>query len=214
MKLLIEHVEEVNYLTEEVEGKKHLHIEGIYLQSELKNRNGRVYPKTILEREANRYIREKVEGRCAWGELGHPDTPTINLDRTCMRILNLREDGNNWIGKSMILDNNMGAIVRSLIESGGRIGVSSRGVGTLKMVEGSNMVQDDFHLATAADVVADPSAPDAYVQGLMEGREWVWNNGIIKEADVHQMHQEIKRASKQDLEAAALKVFESFIRKI
>lgn len=212
MKLLVEQIHEYKYLTEDAGDKKHMYIEGIYLQSEQKNRNGRIYPKNIMEREVARYIKEKIEGKCAWGELGHPETPTINLDRTAMRIVSLKNEGNDWIGKAMIQNTPHGNIVRSLIEDGGRLGVSSRGVGSLKMVEGANMVQDDYHLATAADVVADPSAPDAYVNGLMEQKEWVWNNGIIQEADIAQMHKEIKKANRKQLEETALKAFEKFLK--
>lgn len=212
MKLLIEQIDDYRYLTEDAGDKKHMYIEGIYLQSEQKNRNGRVYPKSIMEREVARYLKEKVEGKCAWGELGHPDTPTINLDRTAMRIVSLKNEGNDWVGKAMIQNTPHGNIVRSLIEDGGRLGVSSRGVGSLKMVEGVNLVQDDFHLATAADVVADPSAPDAYVRGLMEGKEWVWNNGIIQEADTAKIHKEVKKASKKELQEVTLRAFENFIK--
>jgi hypothetical protein len=212
MKLLIEQIDEYKYLTEESDSKKHLYIEGVYLQSERKNRNGRIYPKSIIEREVARYLREKVEGKCAWGELGHPDTPSINLDRTAMRIVSLKNEGNDWVGKAMVQNTPHGNIVRSLIEDGGRLGVSSRGVGSIKMVEGVNMVQDDFHLATAADVVADPSAPDAYVRGLMEGKEWVWNNGLIQEANIAQLHKEVKTTNRKHLEEMTLKSFQKFIK--
>lgn len=214
MKLLVETVEDVKYLTEEQDGKKTLHIEGVFLQAERKNRNGRIYPHSILEREVERYLKEKVESNRAWGELGHPDSPTINLDRASHRIIKLESDGNNWNGKARILETPHGNIVKALIEDGGRIGVSSRGIGTLKMVEGVNMVQDDFHLATAADIVADPSAPDAFVRGLMEGKEWVWDNGLIKEATVADMHREVKRASKKNLEETILKAFKNFVEKL
>lgn len=214
MKLLVETVEEVKYLTEEKDGKKVLHIEGVFLQAERKNRNGRIYPRSVLEREVSRYIREKVEQNSAWGELGHPDSPTINLDRASHRIIKLESNGNDWVGKARILETPQGKIVTALIEDGGRIGVSSRGIGTLKVVEGVNMVQDDYHLATAADIVADPSAPDAFVRGLMEGKEWVWDNGLIKEATVSQMHKEIKRVSKKQLEETILNAFTRFIKNL
>ncbi len=211
MKLLVETVSDVKYLTEEDNGKKVLHIEGIFLQAEQKNRNGRVYPRSILEREVNKYLKEKVETGRSWGELGHPDTPSINLDRACHRIISLKAEGNNWVGKSRILETPHGNIVRALIEDGGQIGVSSRGMGTLKMVEGTNMVQDDYYLATAADVVADPSAPDAFVRGLMEQKEWVWDNGIIKEATINDMRREVKKASSRQLEEVVLREFQKFI---
>lgn len=214
MKLLVETVEGVGYLTEEVNGKKRLYIEGTFLQSEQKNRNGRIYPKGLLEREVARYTKEKIDRNCAWGELGHPDTPTINLDRACMRIVALKEDGNDWRGKAMILDTPHGKIVEALIDSGGTIGVSSRGVGSVKMVEGINMVQDDYHLSTGADIVADPSAPDAYVQGLREGKEWIWNNGIIQEVDVARQYKQLMKVKRADVEKVALSIFEDFINKL
>lgn len=214
MKLLVETVEGVGYLTEEVNGKKRLYIEGTFLQSEQKNRNGRIYPKGLLEREVARYTKEKIDRNCAWGELGHPDTPTINLDRACMRIVALKEDGNDWRGKAMILDTPHGKIVEALIDSGGTIGVSSRGVGSVKMVEGINMVQDDYHLSTGADIVADPSAPDAYVQGLREGKEWVWNNGIIQEVDVARQYKQLMTVKRSDVEKVALSIFEDFINRL
>ena len=213
MKLLVETVHDMKLVTEDAaDGKKTLHIEGIFLQSEQKNRNGRIYPKTILEREVNRYIKEKVDRNSAWGELGHPDTPTINLDRAAMRIISLTNEGNDWIGKARILNTPHGNIVKALIEDGGQLGVSSRGVGSLKMVEGANLVQDDFHLATAADVVADPSAPDAFVNGLMEGKEWIWNNGVIQEVDVSKIYKEVKNANRKQLEETTLKAFEKFMK--
>jgi hypothetical protein len=214
MKLLIERIEEVQYLVEEVNGKKVMHIEGVFLQAERKNRNGRVYPKSILEREVSRYVKDKVDRNCAWGELGHPDSPTINLDRTSHRIISLKEDGNNWVGKARIQDTPHGRIVKALIEDGGQLGVSSRGCGTLKMCEGTNMVQDDYHLATGADVVADPSAPDAFVNGLMEQKEWIWNNGLIEEKEIARIYQEVKAAHRRDLEESTIRAFESFIKKL
>jgi len=214
MRLLIEQIEDVRYLTEEKEGKKSLYIEGVFLQAEQKNRNSRIYPRAILEREVARYLKEKVDRNCAWGELGHPESPTINLDRASHRIVNLKSEGNNWIGKARILETPMGNTVRALIEDGGQIGVSSRGVGSLKMVEGINMVQDDYHLSTGADIVADPSAPDAFVRGLMEQREWVWNNGLIQEADIHAIYQEVKNAKSKNLEETTLKAFSHFINKL
>ena len=214
MKLLVETLEDIQYLTEDNDGKKSLYIEGVFLQSECKNRNGRIYPKSILEREVDRYIKEKVEKNCAWGELGHPDSPTINLPLASHRVIKLSENGNDWIGKARILSTPHGKIVESLISDGGRIGVSSRGIGTLKVVEGVNMVQDDYHLATAADIVADPSAPDAFVRGLMEQKEWVWNNGIIVESDVSKIHKRIKSCPQKKLEETIISAFKNYMEKL
>lgn len=177
MKLIKELNEDLQYIVEvnEETGKKNLYIEGVFLQSNLQNRNGRVYPREIMQREVDRYMKEQVATKRAYGELGHPEGPSINLDRVSHMITSLKEDGNNWIGKAKILDTPMGNIAQSLIKEGAGLGVSSRGLGSLKEnSEGINEVQDDFMLATAADIVADPSAPDAYVAGIMEGRDWVW----------------------------------------
>lgn len=216
MKLIVEEVVDTKYITEEVGGKKQLYIEGVYLQSEKVNRNGRKYAKETLSREVNRYIKEKVEGNRAWGELGHPDSPNINLDRVCMRITSLKEDGNDWIGKAMVItETNHGKIVEALINSGGNLGVSSRGCGSMKKGrDGIIYVQEDFRLATAADVVADPSAPDAFVNGIMEGKEWVWDNGVVKEVDINEIYLEVKKAKKAQLEEACLKAFKSFVDKL
>ena len=212
MKLIREEVTEpAKILIEEKEGKKSHFIEGVFLQSELQNRNGRVYPKPILEREVNRYIKEYVEPKRAFGELGHPDTPTLNLDRVSHMILSLKEDGNNWVGKAKIMDTPMGRIVKSLMDEGATLGVSSRGMGSLKPMKEAQMVQDDYYLATAADIVADPSAPDAFVRGIMEKKEWIWDNGIIKEADIAQIHKDILGASRKQIEELTLKNFEKFL---
>ena len=184
MKLITEQIEDVQILTEEKDGKKLLYIEGVFLQSELKNRNGRMYPFDVLNREVERYNEEYVKSKRALGELGHPDGPTINLDRVSHRITNLRAEGNNFIGKAQILDTPMGNIAKSLLGEGVQLGVSSRGMGSIEKTEDCNVVRDDFMLTTAADIVADPSAPDAFVNGIMEGKEWVWDNGILKEAKV------------------------------
>lgn len=214
MKLIRETVEEVRYLTEEKDGVKSLFIEGPFLVSDQKNRNGRIYERRLLEREVGRYMKEYVDAKRAFGELGHPDTPSINLDRVSHLITNIRQEGNVFIGKAKILETPMGKIAKSLIEGGAVLGVSSRGMGSLKEVNGVNMVQDDYYLATAADIVADPSAPGAFVQGIMENREWVWDNGIIKEADVSEMKDAIMRAKKRQLEEIKLRQFESFISKL
>jgi hypothetical protein len=213
MILLKELTEEVKMLTEEKDGKKNFFIEGIFLQSEIENRNHRIYPKAILAREVSRYVKEFVDKNRAYGELGHPDTPNINPERISHRIVKLQEDGNNFYGKAMIHDTPYGNIVKGIMSGGGALGVSSRGMGSLKALksEGTTMVQDDYFLATAGDVVVDPSAPDAMVQGIMENRQWCWDNGIIKEADIAQIKKEILGASKKQLEEITLRNFEKFI---
>ena len=188
MKLIRETIEEVKYLTEGEGGEKALHIQGPFLVSEKQNKNGRVYPKHILRKEVDRYMKEFVKTKRAFGELGHPETPTINLDRVSHMIVDLTEDGDSWIGKAKILDTPMGKIAKNLIEGGAQLGVSSRGMGSLKSIDGINYVQPDYYLATAADLVADPSAPGAFVQGIMENREWVWDNGIVKEVEINEMN--------------------------
>lgn len=214
MKLLIEQVNEVEFLTEDVGGTKVLHIVGPYLQSEQKNKNGRIYPKTILEREVARYTRDKIDRHCAWGELGHPDGPIVNLDRTAIRIVSLKENGNDWVGKARVQNTPHGNIIKALIADGGVVGVSSRGCGSLKITENAKYVQEDYHLVTGADVVADPSAHDAFVQGLMESKEWVWNNGIVTESDVAQIYNEVKNTKRKNLEEGMIKAFTSFINKL
>jgi len=214
MKLIKEITEDVQYLQEEKDGKKSTFIEGVFLQSEIKNRNGRLYPKEIMQREVNRYIEESVNKNRAYGELGHPDGPTVNLDRVSHMIVSLKEDGNNYIGKAKILNTPMGNIVKTLIDEGASLGVSSRGLGSIKEQDGINEVQDDFMLATAADIVADPSAPDAFVQGVMESKEWVMVDGIWTARDVEQAQQTISKASSRELEEAKLKVFENFLTRL
>lgn len=215
MKLITEVNEQVRYISEEKEGKKSLYIEGVFLQSNIKNRNGRMYPGEIMEKEINRYMKEAVENNRAFGELGHPDGPSINLDRVSHIITELRRDGDNWVGKAKLTETPMGNIARGLIESGGQLGVSSRGLGTLREnKEGVQVVQDDFHLATAADIVADPSAPDAFVRGIMENKEWVVVNGVWTEQHCDMSKKHIKKASKKELEEAKLQVFESFLRRL
>jgi hypothetical protein len=214
MKLIKEVTETVSYLAEEKDGKKNLYIQGPFLQAELVNRNGRKYLKEVMAKEVARYTENYVNKNRAFGELGHPDTPTINLDRVSHLTTELHQDGNNWIGKAKILDTPMGTIVKNLIEGGAQIGVSSRGMGSLKNINGVNVVQDDFHLATAADIVADPSAPDAFVQGIMEGKEWMLVNGIWTEQDHTQAIQQIRRASQREIEAVSLQIFENFLKKL
>ena len=213
MKLITETIEDVKLLTEEKDGKKLLYIEGVFLQSELKNRNGRMYPFSVLEREVKRYNEEYVQSKRALGELGHPDGPTINLDRVSHRIVSLKAEGNNFIGKAQILDTPMGNIAKNLLGEGVQLGVSSRGMGSIQKSEDVNIVADDFMLTTAADIVADPSAPDAFVNGIMEGKEWVWDNGILKEAKVDKYQRYINE-SRRDLEERTLRVFEDFLGKL
>ena len=210
MKLITEQIENVQILTEEKDGKKLLYIEGVFLQSELKNRNGRMYPFSVLNKEVERYNEEYVKSKRALGELGHPDGPTINLDRVSHRITSLRAEGNNFIGKAQILDTPMGNIAKSLLGEGVQLGVSSRGMGSIDKREDCNVVRDDFMLTTAADIVADPSAPDAFVNGIMEGKEWVWENGILKEAKIDKYRRYMDE-SRRDLEERTLKVFEHFL---
>lgn len=215
MKLITEVIEEINILTEETEGKKQHFIEGIFLQSNLQNRNGRVYPKEIMHKEVERYNESYVKANRALGELGHPDGPAINLDRVSHMIVSLKEEGDNYIGRAKLMDTPMGNIAKGLIEGGAKLGVSSRGMGTLKPnKEGINEVQDDFYLATAADIVADPSAPDAFVRGIMENKEWVVVNGVWTEQSCDMSKKFIKKASKKQLEEAKLKVFESFLNRV
>ena len=216
MKLIKELNEDLQFIVEESSdnGKKSLFIEGVFLQADLKNRNGRMYPKEIMAKEVNRYVKEQVNTKRAYGELGHPEGPNINLDRVSHMIVSLREDGNNWIGRAKILDTPMGNIARSLIEGGAQLGVSSRGMGSLKNVNGVNVVQPDFYLATAADIVADPSAPGAFVQGIMEGKEWMLVNGVWTEQDHSQAIQQIRQASRQEIEEVSLHIFENFMKKL
>jgi len=211
MKLITENIEDIQILTEEKDGKKNLYIEGVFLQSEIKNRNGRIYPFSVLEKEVNRYNEEYVKTGRALGELGHPDGPTVNLDRVSHRITSLKAEGNNFIGKAQILATPMGSIAKSLLEEGVKLGVSSRGMGSIDRQENANYVMDDFMLATAADIVADPSAPDAFVNGIMEGKEWVWDNGILQEKTVAKYQRHINDSSRRELEARTLQVFEHFL---
>ena len=214
MKLITETIENVKILTEERDGKKLLYIEGVFLQSELKNRNGRMYPFDVLNNEVERYNEEYVKSKRALGELGHPDGPTINLDRVSHRLTSLRAEGNNFIGKAQILDTPMGQIAKSLLGEGVQLGVSSRGMGSIEKREDTSVVRDDFMLTTAADIVADPSAPDAFVNGIMEGKEWVWDNGILKESKVDKYQRYINGAPRRELEERTLKVFEDFLGKL
>lgn len=214
MKLIKETIEAVKYITEEKGGKKTLYIQGPFLVGEEKNRNGRMYKIDTLAKEVARYNEEYVTKNRAFGELGHPETPSINLDRVSHLIVGLKQEDNRFIGKAKILETPMGKIAQNLMEGGAQLGVSSRGMGSLKEVNGVNVVQDDYYLATAADIVADPSAPGAFVQGIMEGKEWVWNNGIIKEMDVNAYYNDIKKAKQKQIDDISLKIFENFLSKL
>ena len=217
MKLIREEIEDIKILTESRNGKKSLYIEGIFLQGNIKNRNGRMYPMETLQKEVGRYIKEQVKEGRAVGELGHPDSPTVNLDRVSHKIISLRESGSNFIGKAKILESTpMGKIASGLLSEGVKLGVSSRGIGSLKPTkEGFNVVSDDFMLATAADIVADPSAPDAFVQGVMEGKEWVWEGTILKERKADEIKSAIDTlAGKKRLEEHKLDLFNEFINSL
>ena len=214
MKLITESIEDIQILEEETNGKKVLYIEGVFLQADIKNRNGRVYPFNVLEREVTRYNESYVAAGRALGELGHPDGPTVNLDRVSHKIVSLKAEGSNFIGKAQILNTPMGGIAKSLLESGVKLGVSSRGMGSIEEKNGANYVRDDFMLATAADIVADPSAPDAFVNGIMEGKEWVWENGIIKEVNIAKYHRYISESTRKNLEERSLKAFSHFLQSL
>ena len=215
MKLIKEIYETVSYqVIEEGNGKKSLFIEGPFLVAEKKNKNGRLYEYNTMRKEVSRYTEEYINKHRAFGELGHPETPSINLDRVSHLITSLREDGTTWIGKAKILDTPMGTIARQLIEGGAQLGVSSRGMGSLKNVNGVNVVQNDFYLATAADIVADPSAPGAFVQGIMEGKEWMLVEGIWTEVDQEIAIRQVRKASQKDIEKVSLNIFENFIKKL
>ena len=214
MKLISEEIQNAEYLVEETNGKKAYKIRGIFLQSDLKNRNGRVYPKQVLEQEVARYNREFINKKRAFGELGHPDGPTVNLERVSHMITSLTPDGKNFIGEAKIMDTPYGKIVKGLIDEGAQLGVSSRGMGSIIQRNGANYVKDDFYLATAADIVADPSAPDAFVEGIMESKEWVWDNGKLVERDIEAWKQQIREAKRRKLEEVKLNVFESFLKKL
>ena len=215
VKLIAEAVEEVEYITEEKEGGgKNYKIRGIFMQADIKNRNGRIYPMEVLNEEVKKYNKNFIEQNRAFGELGHPDGPTVNLERVSHMITSLKPDGKNFIGEAKIMDTPMGKIVKNLMDEGAKLGVSSRGMGSLKQRGGANVVSDDFYLATAADIVADPSAPNAFVEGIMEGKEWVWNNGALVEAHVAELKKKFdvkKHQRKVNLEALE---FAKFLEKL
>jgi len=214
MLLITEQRDDIKCLTEATEdGKKNYFIEGIFMQSEKVNRNGRMYERKILFNEADRYNKEYVQKSRAMGELGHPDGPSLNLERVCHNIVEMSFDGDNVMGKAKILDTPYGKIVKSLIDDGVKLGVSTRGMGTLEEKNGVKMVKEDFML-TAVDVVADPSAPDAFVNGIMEGKEWVWNNGMLKEREIETYRKTITKAERENLEEQKLNVFRDFLSKL
>ena len=197
VKLISEEIQDVEYITEQKEnGKKNYKIKGIFMQADIKNRNGRIYPQAVLEKEVRRYNKDQINNNRAYGELGHPEGPTINLERASHMITKLYPDGKNFIGEAKVLSTPMGKIVENLLDDGAKLGVSSRGMGSLNQKNGANYVRDDFYLATAADIVADPSAPNAFVQGIMEGKEWVWNHGTLVEAELVRMKDRIERRTR------------------
>ena len=216
MKLISEIIDDnmVEFITEEANGSKSHYIKGVFMQAEQKNRNGRIYPKAILKNQVNKYIADYVDQNRAFGELGHPDGPIVNLERVSHMIKELKEDGNNYIGKAKIMDTPYGKIVKNLIEEGAKLGVSSRGMGSLKNIGGTNVVQKDFYLATAADIVADPSAPEAFVEGIMEGKEWVWDNGVIREKEIQQLKDELLKTKQKQLEETKLRLFTKYLSKL
>ena len=216
MKLITEELTDVQLIAEADEnGKKQHKIKGIFMQANIKNRNGRVYPMEVLEKEVNRYRKEFIDRKRAFGELGHPEGPTVNLERVSHLITSLEGDGKgNYVGEAKVTDTPYGKIVKSLIDEGAQLGVSSRGMGSLENKGGTNYVKSDFYLATAADIVADPSAPSAFVQGVMEGKEWVWDNGVVKEQDISEIQQEIERAKQHQLAEKQTAAFEKFMRKV
>ena len=220
MKLISEQwSDDINYITEEnpKTGKQDTYIEGVMLQTEVKNKNGRIYPKEVMQKEVARYTKQYINEKRAYGELGHPEGPTINLERTSHLITSLKEDGNNFVGKAKVLSTPMGEIVKNLLADGARLGVSSRGMGSLKASKregGTQMVQSDFQLATAADIVADPSAPDAFVNGVMEGVEWIWDNGVIKAQKIEEYKHQIQRARTHKLQEVKLNTFKSFLENL
>ena len=216
MKLIREEIESVEFLVENRNGKKSMYIEGVFLQGNIKNRNGRMYPMETLRKEVGRYNENHVQSGRALGELGHPDTPTVNLDRVSHKIVSLKESGSNFIGKAKILGTPMGKIASSLVEEGVKLGVSSRGIGSLRPTkEGVNVVGDDFMLATAADIVADPSAPDAFVEGIMEGKDWVWDGGILREKFAERTYKTINTlVDQKTLDEKKLSLFNDFLSNI
>ena len=214
MKLITETIEDVQILTEETNGKKDYKIRGVFMQADIKNRNGRIYPVETLAKEVRRYTKEFIEKKRAFGELGHPDGPTVNLERVSHMITSLKPEGKNFIGEAKVMDTPYGKIVKNLIDEGAVLGVSSRGMGSIQQQGGRNLVGKDFYLATAADIVADPSAPDAFVEGIMEGKEWVWDNGVLKSITVEKYKSEIEKTKRTELAEKKSKIFADFISKL
>ena len=216
MKLISENFsDEVEYITEEQEnGKKNFKLKGVFMQAEIKNRNGRVYPMNVLEKEVERYNKEFIEQNRAYGELGHPEGPTVNLDKVSHMVTSLKPDGKNFIGEAKVMSTPMGEIVKNIMDDGGKLAVSSRGMGSLEQKNGTNYVKNDFYLATAADIVADPSAPQAFVQGIMEGKEWIWNNGVLKEVDVAEIQEDIERNIRSRNANYQALAFAKFLKKL
>jgi len=214
MKLITETIENIEVLTEERNGKKDYKIKGIFMQADIKNRNGRIYPVGTLAKEVKRYNEQFINKKRAFGELGHPDGPTVNLERVSHMITSLKPEGKNFIGEAKIMDTPYGKIVKNLIDEGAQLGVSSRGMGSLQSGAQGNVVGKDFYLATAADIVADPSAPDAFVEGIMEGKEWVWDNGVLKSMEVEKYKEEIEKTKRAELAEKKASIFKDFLNKI
>jgi len=211
MKLISEHLDNIEFITEDdAEGKKNYRIKGVFMEADIKNRNNRMYPMNVLEKEVKRYNKEYIQQKRAFGELGHPDGPTVNLERVSHMITKLYPDGKQFVGEAKVMDTPYGKIVKNLIDEGAKLGVSSRGMGSLEPRRDMHVVKDDFYLATAADIVADPSAPNAFVEGIMENKEWVWDNGIVKEVDIAKYRAELRKETKR-LEEKKLKVFNKFM---
>ena len=214
MKLITETIEDIEVLTEATSnGGKSYKIKGVFMQADIKNRNGRVYPVETLAKEVRRYTNEFINKKRAFGELGHPDGPTVNLERVSHMITSLKPEGKNFIGEAKVMDTPYGKIVKNLIDEGAQLGVSSRGMGSIQSMQGKNIVGKDFYLATAADIVADPSAPDAFVEGIMENKEWVWDNGILKSIEVEQYKEEIEKTRRKELAEVKADIFKDFISK-
>ena len=211
MKLISEHLDDIEFITEDdAEGKKNYRIRGVFMEADIKNRNNRMYPMAVLEKEVKRYNKEYIQQKRAFGELGHPDGPTVNLERVSHMITKLYPDGKQFVGEAKIMHTPYGKIVKNLIDEGAKLGVSSRGMGSLEPRRDMHVVKDDFYLATAADIVADPSAPNAFVEGIMEGKEWIWDNGVVKEVDIAKYRAELRKESKR-LEEKKIKLFNEFM---
>ena len=215
MKLISESLENVKFLKEEDDnGKKNYKIKGVFMQGGIKNRNGRVYPVEVLQKEIKRYNEKFVDENRAYGELGHPEGPTVNLDRVSHVVTSLKQDGKDFIGEAKIMDTPMGKIVKNIMDEGGKLGVSSRGMGSLEQKNGANYVKPDFMLAAAADIVADPSAPNAFVQGIMEGKEWIWDNGLLKEVELQEIVNDIETGVRKKIPGIQSLAFAKFLKKL